>query len=289
MSQSYGFRYPEAADSHLFKLISIGHDTVNTEAYRWNGRERGGKGIIFQYTLKGAGRLRVGKEFYTAPKGYAFVVSLPGDHEYSFDPTEADCWEFIWLRFEMPGEDWLSKELARQGGPLVELGADTLPLQLLRALHKDTAAKRIGDRFDLSLRIYEWLVAFQRSLHSRVAYKESELPSPYRELAAFIDFNYHRDLTLDQLAEAAGRNKYHLCRRFPHYFGVSPMDYVRNRRVEQAADLLRASDLPITEIAVRCGFRNVSYFGKVFHKMVGLSPSSYRAAKEGQSRLRLLE
>lgn len=291
MLNSYGFHYAEDDSSFLFKLFSIGHETVSSEAYRWNGLKRGGKGMVFQYSLQGGGRLRVGKEIYSVPKGHAFIVSIPSDHEYYFDSTLADSWEVVWIRFEPIGEDWLSKELMRLGGPVVELGADALPLQLLWTLHRDSAAKQLGDRYDLSLRIYEFLVAFQRSLHSRGPYKGSELPQTYREVAAYIHTNYHRDLTLDQLAEVAGVSKYHLCNRFPHFFGVTPMDYVRNRRLEQAAELLRTSDLPITGIAARCGFSNVSYFGKVFHKIIGMSPSTYREAREGQvqSRLRLLE
>lgn len=259
---------------------------ASDESYCWNGLEREGKGLIFQYTLEGAGKLRIGKEVYTVPKGHAFVANIPGDHEYSYDPClTTDKWEFLWIRFELLGENGVTTD-----SHVVELGPEVLPIQLLWCLYEDIADKRIGDRFDLSVRIYEWFTALQRYLASRGSHPSSEIPHAYRQVADFIGRTYDQDLTLDQLAEAAGLNKYYLCKRFSHYFGLSPMDYVRNRRIERAAELLRTTDLSITDIAVRCGYTNVSYFGKVFHKMIGMTPSAYREAREGQvqNHLRLL-
>ncbi|MDQ1913999.1 AraC family transcriptional regulator [Paenibacillus sp. GD4] len=292
MQTSYGFRYTEDEGNHLHKLFSIGHGCAKDGSYRWNGLKREGKGIIFQYTLKGEGRLRYGKEHYSVPKGLAFTVAIPSDHEYSYDGARSgEGWEFLWIRFELPGEDWLTQELMKQHGPVVEIGAEELPIRLLWALYRDAEAKRLGDRFDLSLRIYEWLIALQRSLLSRASYRTEEIPKAYRRVTSFIDNHYEQDLSLDQLADIAGLNKYHLCKKFSSYLGVSPMDYVRNRRLERAAELLRTTALPITDIAGLSGFSNVSYFGKVFRRIIGMSPSTYREAKEGhvQSHLRLLE
>lgn len=292
MHNSYGFKYTADEGLHLYKLCTIGHGAANNESYCWNGLQREGKGVIFQYTLKGAGKLRAGGDIYAVPKGHAFVANIPGDHEYAYDPfLSSEEWEFLWIRFELLGEMAVITDSLKHRGPVVELGPDQLPIQLLWRLYEDIAGKRIGDRFDLSVRIYEWLASLQRCMASSGAHAAGEIPHAYRQAADFIERTYGQDLTLDQLAEAAGLNKYHLCKSFSRYYGVSPMDYVRNRRIEQAAELLRATALSITDIGIRCGFSNVSYFGKVFHKMTGMTPSAYREAKEGQvqNHLRLLE
>lgn len=291
MFKTYGFRYTSQEDANLFKLVSIGHETTSDTSYRWNGLTRGGRGVIFQYTMKGAGKLHTGKETYIVPAGHAFLVNIPGDHEYAFDPDLAEEWEYVWIRFDGIVEDWLNKNGLGLQSPIVEISPDSAPFRLLWQLYTDTSDKHVGDRFDLSLRIYEWLLSLQRSLLSRGAYVSSEIPSAYTRVAAYIDRHYAEDLTLEQLAEIAGLNKYYLCKMFPHYLSATPMDYVRNRRIEKAAEMLRNGQLPITTIATLCGFSNVSYFGKVFHKLVGLSPSAFREAEEGHAVdvLRLLD
>ncbi|MEK3884972.1 AraC family transcriptional regulator [Paenibacillus sp. PL2-23] len=292
MHTSYGFKYTADEGQALYKLVSIGHGAANEEAYCWNGLQREGSGLIFQYTLKGAGKLRVGGNSYTVARGHAFIVQIPGDHEYGYDAElSSEEWEFLWIRFEALGEIGMITDSLGHLGPVVELGPELLPIQLLWRLYEDIAGKRIGDRFDLSVRIYEWVASLQRCLASSGVYAASEIPLAYRQAADFIEQSYGQDLTLDQLADAAGLSKFHLSKSFSRYYGVSPMDYVRNRRIEQAAELLRATALSITDIGTRCGFSNVSYFGKVFHKMTGMTPTAYREAKEGQvqNHLRLLE
>ncbi|MDR6549959.1 AraC family transcriptional regulator [Paenibacillus qinlingensis] len=275
----------------MYKLISIGHSSVSDENYRWDGLKRGGQGIIFQYTLKGAGKLRIGNEGYTVPKGHAFIVAIPSDHEYAFDASSGEPWEFIWIRFEGVKEDWLRHDLLQPYGPVLELESDTAPIHLLWRLYTDTAENKLNDRFDLSLRIYEWLLALQRCFIEGGAPSQLDIPPPYKRVAAYIQKHLAEDLTLDQLADIAELDKYYLCKMFPLYYRVTPMDYVRNRRIEQAAELLRDPGLSITVIAALCGYSSLSYFGKVFHKMVGMSPLAFRHSEisESDDYLRFLE
>lgn len=233
----------------------------------------------------------MGKEQYTVPKGHAFVVTIPSDHEYAFDATLCEQWEFIWIRFEGFKEDWLRQDLLHGVGPVFELHPDSAPIQLLWRLYSDTAASQLNDRFDLSLRIYEWMLSLQRCLLDGNAPTRSEIPSAYKRVVTYIQDHIADDLTLDQLAEVAQLDKYYLCKMFPHYFRITPMDYVRNRRIEKAAELLRDHGLSITNVASLCGYTSLSYFGKVFHKMVGLSPLAFRLSEvsESEDYLRFLE
>ncbi|KRF04761.1 hypothetical protein ASG89_20875 [Paenibacillus sp. Soil766] len=291
MHKSYGFRYTDSENRHLLKLLSIGHSSVTDENYQWNGLKRGGQGVIFQWSIQGAGKLRIGKEHFTVPKGHAFVVTIPSDHEYAFDATLCDQWEFIWIRIEGFKEEWLRQDLLQTYGPVFELHPDTEPIQLLWQLYSDTAENQLNDRFDLSLRIYEWMLSLQRCLLDGNTPTSLEIPSAYRRVAAYIQDHLADDLTLERLAEVAQLDKYYLCKMFPHYFRITPMEYVRNRRIEKAAELLRDHGLSITNVATLCGYTSLSYFGKVFHKMVGLSPLAFRLSEvsESEDYLRFLE
>ncbi|MHA6483522.1 helix-turn-helix domain-containing protein [Paenibacillus sp. strain BS8-2] len=291
MHKSFGFKYSDEGNSYLFKPYSMGHSIVNQESYQWHGLQRGGQGYIFQYSLNGVGKIRIGKENYRVPGGSAFFVSIPSDHEYSFDASLGEQWEFIWIRFEGMRDEWFRQDFIQSFGYVYKLNPDAFPIQLLWRLYKDTAANNFRDRFDLSLRIYEWLLSLQRYLQDGGTQITTEIPLSYRRVADYVQLHLEDDLSLEQLADVAKLDKYYFCKMFPQYFRTTPMAYVRNRRIEKAAELLRDEQLPITAIAAKCGYSSLSYFGKVFHKVVGMSPVAFRQleGKEREDYLRLLE
>lgn len=77
------------------------------------------------------------------------------------------------------------------------------------------------------------------------------------------------------LAEA-GRSHEHVCRQTRKYLGLSPTQYVNRIRVQHAAMLLAGTDRSMTELALYCGFENLSYFHRLFRQQYGTTPRSYR-------------
>ena len=91
-----------------------------------------------------------------------------------------------------------------------------------------------------------------------------------------IESHYSMPLTLNDLAEVAGMNPKYFCRVFRSLTNHSPVDYLNFYRIEQAANLLDSTDLPVTEVGNRCGFGESSYFTKVFRKYKSVTPARYR-------------
>ncbi|HEX3045432.1 MAG TPA: helix-turn-helix domain-containing protein [Bacillota bacterium] len=94
----------------------------------------------------------------------------------------------------------------------------------------------------------------------------------------YLQTNFKRDLSLDEVAEHAGVSKSYLSRVFPEYTGEHFSDYLQRLRIERAKELLRFSNEPIYQIALQVGFWNRRYFSKVFHEAVGMTPADYRRA-----------
>lgn len=92
----------------------------------------------------------------------------------------------------------------------------------------------------------------------------------------FIEANYSRGLSLEDLAAVAGMNPKYFCRVFRSLTHHSPVDYLNFYRIEQAAHMLDSTELSVTEVGNRCGFWESSYFTKVFHKYKGVTPVQYR-------------
>ncbi len=92
----------------------------------------------------------------------------------------------------------------------------------------------------------------------------------------YIDNHFKEDLSLDQLAQLAHLNKYHLAHTFRREFGVSPINYLISRRIEESRFLLRETDHSLSLIAQVLGFSSLSYFSQSFRRAEGINPMEYR-------------
>lgn len=92
----------------------------------------------------------------------------------------------------------------------------------------------------------------------------------------FIHTNYNRTVTLTELANEAGMSPKYFCRFFKDMVNRTPIDYLNFYRIERACQSLTSSEKSITEIALDCGFGDLSYFIKTFKKHKGLSPKQYQ-------------
>jgi transcriptional regulator GlxA family with amidase domain len=87
---------------------------------------------------------------------------------------------------------------------------------------------------------------------------------------------YADAVTLQDLADVACLSKYHFLRLFKATYGTTPMEYVTRRRLERAQDLLRATNLTVTEVCVAVGFSSLGSFSSRFRELVGESPSEFQ-------------
>ena len=90
------------------------------------------------------------------------------------------------------------------------------------------------------------------------------------------DRNYAEPLDLTALAEVAGISKYHFQRLFKATYGLTPAAYLTRRRIERAQDLLRATNLTVTEVCHAVGFSSLGSFSSRFHELVGETPSEFQ-------------
>ena len=94
-----------------------------------------------------------------------------------------------------------------------------------------------------------------------------------------------KNISLDQLAELTHVNKYYLVHSFSKEYGVSPINYLIGRRIEESRYLLADTNHSLSQISHMLGFSSPSYFSQSFRKLEGISPMEYRkrqrAAREG--------
>lgn len=99
---------------------------------------------------------------------------------------------------------------------------------------------------------------------------------PFEQALLFLREHYAEPITLAELAKASGLSEKYFGEYFKNVTGQPPVRYLNEYRVERAAEQLVSEDKTVTEIALGCGFNDLSYFIKSFRKQYGASPSSYR-------------
>ena len=97
-----------------------------------------------------------------------------------------------------------------------------------------------------------------------------------RKLMAYINNNLQEPLSIDAIAAYMHISKFHMCKRFKDETGITIGNYIRMQRLYLAKKLLAETKLPISTIAMDCGFNDLAHFTKLFHTVVKMPPSAYR-------------
>ena len=124
-----------------------------------------------------------------------------------------------------------------------------------------------------------WLMILQHQKEvPRQASSGAELTSQerIRTMAAFIQKNFAEHITLTQIADSAHVSRSEAIRCFRKNLNITPIQFLTEYRIEQAAQMLISSRDSISDIAYRCGFDDISYFTKQFRQIQNITPSRYR-------------
>jgi AraC family transcriptional regulator len=104
-------------------------------------------------------------------------------------------------------------------------------------------------------------------------------PAWLRMVRDFVRENADGNLSLDQIAEKAGKHPVHVAKEFRRHFGATIGAYQRQLRLQRAEAMLLRRNIDLTEIALACGFANHSHFCRSFKAAYGITPSRFRTER----------
>ena len=96
----------------------------------------------------------------------------------------------------------------------------------------------------------------------------------------FIDECYNLPLNLTEISKHACLSRYHFLRLFRNTFQTTPHQYLIQRRIEKAKELLRVRSLSVTDVCFEVGFQSLGSFSSLFRKCVGHAPAIYRRREQ---------
>jgi AraC-like DNA-binding protein len=105
---------------------------------------------------------------------------------------------------------------------------------------------------------------------------QEEIADKIQQAAKYISEHYADWLTLEDAARIAQMEKTYFCKRFKALTGFGFLEYLTQTRLQAAQELLTTTELSIGDISEACGFSSSNYFGDVFRRCLGMSPTDFR-------------
>lgn len=233
---------------------------------------------LLLYCVQGEARLELEDEQAAIRPGMLVVLPAGLAHTYQADAKQP--WSLYWTHIGGRGvEDFLAPLLKGQPYALLMLGlqpallADWRALLEMRSPGFEPAALQLAAARLRQLLVHAaWLVRRDNDPRSRL---------DVAAVQVFMQAHLTQPLTLAQLAEAAGMEKFHFAKTFKRLTGQAPLQHFLHLRMTRACEWLDGGEESVGEIAERLGYSDAPYFSRQFRQVIGMAPSAYRALKRG--------
>lgn len=243
---------------------------------------------------KGDGTFFIGDREYNVKPGDIIILhSMEGN---SFKPDNPD-FRHVFVTFKFK-DSLCSEKILDFNNKLMQ---EMLPLkpqntfeiqQLFYSLHKAILTRSDGYMFRLKILLGKLIFEIMEGCPEKSGYnRESSgnirmsAAKSTRELVdrviMFLHKEYHKQLNLKDIGQIASLHPRYLCTVFKLVTGCTINEYLREIRIEQAKRLLLYTTLSITDIALETGFDSSQYFSRVFKKMNGAEPRTFRKTRAG--------
>lgn len=193
---------------------------------------------------------------------------LPAGIPHSYRPL-SEIWRTHYVSFA----GYSTEILLRQLG-LTEVGVYHVDIGIMRGIFRrmfnTVKSDRLYGGYTASAILYEYIIEFNR----RMIGAESRNAS-LTTVLNYIDKHYKEIIELETLCGLIQVTPQYLCRMFRAQLGVRPLEYVAQRRIQQAKVFLTEGEKTVKEIAIEVGYRDASYFSAVFRRNEGVSPREY--------------
>lgn len=242
---------------------------------------------LFHYVISGKGVLLANDREYLVKAGQGFLI-CPGQIT-SYMADKADPWQYTWLEFDglhvqesidLAGLSAVTpvwKAVNREAAELLQAQM----LEIVNLARNDPTVTRpyyTKDRqYGIIGHAYLFLDQLIQSSALKAGNSEKSMRDFYiKEAVAFIEQNYKRDISLDEIAVVCRLSRSYFSRMFKQCVGESPQQFLMHYRMAKAAQLLKETDLSVREIGAAVSYANQLNFSRAFKNAYGISPREYR-------------
>ncbi|MBQ6972958.1 MAG: AraC family transcriptional regulator [Synergistaceae bacterium] len=236
---------------------------------------------LFHYVINGRGTLysddaEGNTKVFKIHAGEGFMIYPEQVNLYVADANNP--WEYTWLEFD----GLRVKQALEAAGLTQEEPVYRTHFPELREKLRDEMLCIVDNseasQFELIGHLYMFMDCLTRSAENAGRVITNRLRESYiREAISYIESNYHRNITVEEIAEALRINRSYFGKIFRLSTGKSPQRFIMNYRMTKAADMLMMTRKPINEIGASVGYENQMHFSRAFRNVYGVSPREWRS------------
>ena len=256
-----------------FLVHSCGRITFNGNKNLDINRQNGRRDFQIIYIHQGKGHFLLNGRETVLDEGCTVVYKPYEIQRYSFRYQENA--QFYWLHFsgsEIPGI-LKDAQLDRQ---IVDTGMASYIPVLFEEIIRELIMKQPGYLQLSNLKGQELIWLLSREAQRQEHRNRNGYNAEMEDILGIIHLNYHRDLTIEQLAREYGTSTGWFIKEFSRYTGCTPKKYINEVRLNHAKELLTSTNYNISKISTVCGFENPLYFSRSFQKNYHMAPTKYR-------------
>lgn len=236
---------------------------------------------LFHYIISGRGFLdcTLGKGItrrYDLEAGQGFLITPGQINTYGAD--QAQPWKYVWLEFDgLRVAEYLNEAGLNAAQPIYQPQSVALSEQV-----GDIMLYIVNHSKASTLRLFGHLCLFLDALIQTSSIRREPHETKFRdfyiqEAISYMELNYQRDLTIEEIAGACKINRSYFSKLFKEKKGYPPQEFLIRLRLSKAAELMKDTTVSIGDIAASCGYPNQLNFSKAFKQRYGMSPREWRA------------
>ncbi len=239
--------------------------------------------------IGGSGNQHINNESYFVSTGDVFIVKGDAVHYFSdannlqifnigFKPWVLS--NFSQLLFKTPGYHSLfvlEPAGRKQARFSQKLHLDMSSLKVLSDMLEQLKNELNNQKDELMVTaLFMQITGFICRMHYNYSYSKIAKDNPCAKILEYIETHYTEQITLENLCEISLMSKNGIIAMFRRLYGITPIKYINNLRINKAEMLLKNTSVPITSLALECGFGDSNYFTKYFKIVKGITPREYR-------------
>ena len=243
--------------------------------------------FLFHYVISGRGYLDADgpdgvTRRYDLMPGQGFLI-CPGLVNTYFANQHAP-WKYVWVEFEgLRAEEYLNAAGLNASQPIYRPRTPALA-QPVEETMMYFAGHGKASTLNLIGHLCLFLDALIQSSSTRREARASRLQDFYiQEAVIFMEHNYQRELTVEEVADACKLNRSYFSKLFKESMGCPPQEFLIRLRLSKATELMKTTKSSIGDISAACGYPNQLHFSRAFKKRYGLSPREWRNQNKGRS------
>ncbi|MDL2288570.1 AraC family transcriptional regulator [Oscillospiraceae bacterium OttesenSCG-928-F05] len=276
MLEKYIFPNHGNTDIHMYKC---GYEDCRS-GHTWGPAVR--DHYLVHYVHTGCGVFHIGDKSYRLSAGDGFFI--PPDTVAHYSADENDPWSYSWIGFHgLKAEKYMFSAGLSAKNPRFAYTRDDRMKTYFKKMITASSADRVGDMRALG---YFYLII---SLLTEVGGPSPESDGKGRselyvkKAVEYIRTHYTHGMRIGDMAAYLGLNRSYLYDLFMTYLRMSPQQFLIRFRIEKACDLMRRSQLSISDISRSVGYDDPFLFSKVFKKVTGMPPRAYRKTLDAAS------